>query len=251
MSHTTLGLISFGAIFGGVIIGMLVARCLPGQHLSPETQSAVTVSVAVIGTLAALVLGLMISAANRSFSARSDQVRELSVQLIRIDRNLRRYGPEADDARLALHAWAKAKTQQLFPEKGRIPPSAGGTIIMLETVQDEILDLEPKDARQEHLRSLCLTLTSTVIQARWALETLTGQSTPAPFLVLLIFWLSMVFASFGLFAPPNPTTIVMLLLCAVAVSGGIYFIEELDHPASGLIQVSPDAMRRAVSEIAN
>jgi len=251
MSHTTLGLISFGAIFGGVIIGMVVARCLPGQHLSPETQSAVTVSVAVIGTLAALVLGLMISAANRSFSARSDQVRELSVQLIRIDRNLRRYGPEADDARLALHAWAKAKTQQLFPEKGQVPPSAGGTIIMLETVQDEILDLEPNNPRQEHLRSLCLTLTSTVIQARWALETLTGQSTPAPFLVLLIFWLSMVFASFGLFAPPNPTTIVMLLLCAVAVSGGIYLIEELDHPASGLIQISPDPMRRAVSEIAN
>jgi hypothetical protein len=43
----------------------------------------------------------------------------------------------------------------------------------------------------------------------------------------------------------------MLLLCAVAVSGGIYFIEELDNPASGLIQISPDAMRKAVNEIAN
>ena len=70
-------------------------------------------------------------------------------------------------------------------------------------------------------------------------------------LTLLVFWLSIVFASFGLFAPPNPTTIVMLVLCAVAVSGGIYFIEELDNPASGLIQVSPDAMRKAVNEIAN
>jgi hypothetical protein len=251
MNHTIIGLISFAAIFGGVIAGMLVARRLPGHHLNAETQSAVTVSVAVIGTLSALVLGLMITAANRSFSARSDDVRELAVQLIRIDRNLHRYGPEADDVRLALHAWAKAKMQQLFPEKGQEPPSAQGTIIMLESVQDEILDLVPKNPRQTYLRTLCLTLTSAIIQARWSLETLTGQSIPIPFLILLVFWLSIVFASFGLFAPPNPTTIIMLLFCAVAVSGEIYFIEELDNPASGLIQVAPDAMRNAVKEIAN
>jgi hypothetical protein len=251
MSHINIGLISFAAIFCGVIAGMLVARCLPGRHLSTETQSAVTVSVAVIGTLSALVLGLMISAANRSFSTRSDNVREVSLQLIRIDRNLRRYGPEADDARLALHAWAKAKTQQLFPEKGQERPSNQGTIIMLESVQDEILDLEPKNPQQDYLRTLCLTLTSTIIHERWSLEMLTGQSIPFPFLILLVFWLSIVFVSFGLFAPPNPTTIVILLLCSVAVSGGIYFIEELDNPASGLIQISPDAMRKAVNEIGN
>jgi len=251
MSNYVIGLISFAAIFGGVLIGRFVANRLPGHHLSSETQSAITVSVAVIGTLSALVLGLMISAANSSFSARSDNVREVSLQLIRIDRNLRRYGPEADDARLALHAWAKAKTQQLFPEKGQEPPSNQGTIIMLESVQDEILDLEPKNPRQTYLRTLCLTLTSTIIQARWSLETRTGHSIPVPFLILLVFWLSIVFASFGLFAPPNPTTIVMLLLCSVAVSGAIYFIEELDNPASGLIRISPDVMRNAVNEIGN
>ena len=122
---------------------------------------------------------------------------------------------------------------------------------MLESLQDEILDLEPKNPRQTYLRTLCLTLTSTIIHAGWSLETLTGHSIPVPFLILLVFWLSIVFASFGLFAPPNPTTIVMLLLCSVAVSGGIYFIEELDDPVSGLIQISPDAMRKAVNEIAN
>src|SRR6476646_698005 len=98
MSHSAIGLVSFAAIFGGIMAGMFIGRRLPGHHLSIETQSAVTVSVAVIGTLSALVLGWMITAANRSFSARSDEVRELSVQLIRIDRNLRRYGPEGDEA---------------------------------------------------------------------------------------------------------------------------------------------------------
>jgi hypothetical protein len=77
----------------------------------------------------------MISAANTSFSARSDEVRKLSLQLIRMERNLRRYGPEADDARAKLRAWAIAKTQQLFPRKGEARPSSEATIVMLESVQ--------------------------------------------------------------------------------------------------------------------
>src|SRR3954453_17613766 len=119
MISIIIGLISFGAIFGGALVGLFVRRRLPGHHLSADTQSAVTVSVAVIGTLAALVLGLMITAANSSFSARTDEVRQLSLQLIRIDRNLRRYGPEAEDARAKLREWATAKSQELFPEKGQ------------------------------------------------------------------------------------------------------------------------------------
>src|SRR3954454_23403929 len=131
MNHFVIGLISFAAIFAGALIGLFAAHRLPGHHLGKETQSAINVSVAVLGTLSALVLGLMITAANSSFSARSEEVRELSLQLIRMDRNLRRYGPEAADARMKLREWATAKTQQLFPEKGRPNRSSEQTIAML------------------------------------------------------------------------------------------------------------------------
>jgi hypothetical protein len=250
MTNIVIGLTSFVTIFGGVVIGRLVARYLPGRHLSAETQSVVTVSVAVIATLAALVLGLLISAANSSFSARTDEVRELSLQLIRMDRNLRRYGSEADDARTKVHAWATIKTQQLFPEKDKPHPSGEEAIVMLEGVQDALLQLTPTNERQKYLRTLCLTLSSDLIQARWSLEVRAGHSIPLPFLVLLIFWLAIVFASFGLFAPANPTATIALLLCCLAVSGGIVLIEELDNPVSGLIQLPSDAMRKALLEIA-
>jgi len=193
----------------------------------------------------------MISAANTSFSVRADKVRELSLQLIRIDRNLRRYGPEGADARAKLHAWTAAKVQQLFPEEGKPAPTSQSTIVMLESVQDALLALTPKDERQTYLRSLCLTLSSNLIQARWSLETRAGYSIPVPFLVLLIFWLAIVFASFGLFAPANPTAIVALLLCAIAVSGGIVLIEELDNPTSGLIRLPSDSMQKALFEISH
>jgi len=237
------------AIFGGVLVGRFAARRLPSRHLSADTQTAVTVSVAVIGTLSALVLGLMISAANTSFSARSDEIRQLSLQLIRVDRNLRRYGPEADDVRTKLHAWADVKIQQLFREKGQPQPSSDTAIVMLEGVQDALLALAPTNERQKYLHTLSLTLSSQLIQARWALEIRAGHSTPAPFLALLIFWLAIVFASFGLFAPANPTAIAALLLCSLAVAGGIALIEDLDNPGSGFIKLPSDSLRKALVEI--
>ena len=249
MIHLVTGLISFAAIFAGALIGLFARKRLPSHHLSSETQSAITVSVAVVGTLSALVLGLMITAANSSFSARSDEVRELSLQLIRMDRNLRRYGPESAEARANLRVWALAKLQQLFPEKGKPPVGPETTIVLLEHVQDAVLNLTPQTERQRYLRTLCATLSSTMIQARWGLEQRVGHSIPVPFLVLLIFWLTIVFTSCGLFAPANPTVIVALFLCSVAVSGGIYLIEELDKPLSGFIHISPDSMRKALVEI--
>lgn len=249
MNHFTIGLISFAGIFGGALLGLFAARRLPPHHRSSETQTAITVSVAVIGTLAALVLGLMITAANSSFTTRSEEVRELSLQLIRMDRNLRRYGPEADGVRAELRAWATAKIQQLFPEKDKAAPSSDQTIEMLEAIQDGLMALKPRDERQEHLRTLCLTLSSAMIQARWGLETHAGHSIPIPFLVLLIFWLAIVFASFGLFAPPNPTTMLALLLCAIAVAGGIFLIEDLDNPGGGFVRLPADSLKRAYTEI--
>jgi hypothetical protein len=249
MSPIVIGLISFVAVFGGALIGLFVRRRLPSHHLSSETQSAVTVAVAVIGTLSALVLGLLISAANSSFSRALDEVRQSSLQVIRMERNLRRYGPEADDARAKLRAWATIKLQQLSPEKGQSPPSPQKGIETLESVQHALLALTPKDEEQKYLRTLCLTLSSNLIQERWLLEEHTGHTIPVPFLVLLVFWLAIVFASFGVFAPTNATTIVALLLCSVAVAGGITLIEDLDDPSSGFIRFPSAPMRKALVEI--
>ena len=250
MTNYIIGSISFVVIFGGVLIGMFCARRLPERHLSSQTQSVVTVSVAVIGTLSALVLGLMISVAYSSYSKASDEVRDLSLQVIRIERNLRRYGPEATEARATLHIWAIAKLQELFPEKGKPSISSETTIKLLEVIQMDLLALTPKDNEQEYLRTLCVTLSSNMIQERWALKQ-TGHSIPIPFLVVLIFWLAIVFASFGLFAPANPTAIAALLLCSVAVAGGIALIEDLSDPRSGLIRFPSEAMYNALVEIAH
>ena len=249
MNEVVIGLISFVAIFGSALLGISAARALPEHHLSDETRTAVSVSTAVVGTLSALVLGLMISTASSSFSARSSQVTAISVDLIRINRMMQRYGPEADDVRAKLRTYATAKTQDLFPASGEPSRSSEATVAMMETTQDAILSLVPADEGHRWLRSQALTLSDGLLQARWLLAEQEASSIPFPFLVLLIFWLTIVFASFGLFAPRNGTAIVVLCLCSMAVSGGITMILELGSPFSGLVRVSAEPMRDALAQI--
>lgn len=204
---------------------------------------------AIVGTLSALVIGLMISTANNSFSTRSSEVSRIAVDIVRLNRVMQRYGPEADDARVKLRTYAEAKMQELFPAAGEQSASTEATVRMMEATQESILLLVPTDPRQRWLRSQALTLSDDVLQARWLLAEQRASNIPMPFLILLIFWLSLVFASFGLFAPRNATTIVVFCLCSVAVSGGITMILELDSPFSGLVHVSGEPMRQALAEI--
>lgn len=204
---------------------------------------------AIVGTLSALVIGLMISTANNSFSTRSSEVSRIAVDIVRLNRVMQRYGPEADDARVKLRTYAEAKMQELFPAAGEQSASTEATVRMMEATQESILLLVPTDPRQRWLRSQALTLSDDVLQARWLLAEQRASNIPMPFLILLIFWLSLVFASFGLFAPRNATTIVVFCLCSVAVSGGVTMILELDSPFSGLVHVSGEPMRQALAEI--
>ena len=70
-----------------------------------------------------------------------------------------------------------------------------------------------------------------------------------PFLIVLVFWLAMIFITFGLFAPTNLTVIAVLLVCALSVAGAIFLILELDRPFSGLIQVSDAPLRDAFGRL--
>jgi hypothetical protein len=63
-------------------------------------------------------------------------------------------------------------------------------------------------------------------QARSLLLEQAGSSIPAPFLVVMVFWLAIIFTRFGLFAPYNATIVATLFLCALSVSGAIFLILE-------------------------
>ena len=206
--------------------------------------------MADVGTITALVLGLLISNANTSFIARSSEVTTLSADILRLDQMLRMYGPEGNPARGKLLQFAMRKTNDLFPTNLKdVRVNNENTYETLQQVEYLMLELEPPDARRQWFLQQALLHAAKIGNTHWLLGQEAGQGTPKVFVALLVFWLSLLFASFGLFAPRNLLTALTLVLCAMAVSGGVEMILELEQPFAGVLHISPASMHRTVDSL--
>ena len=249
-SYLYICIIAFVAMFGGALLGIFTARALPGHHLSSESGSAVKLSTAVVVSLTSMVLALMLSSANGSFSANAGIVKKLSSDFIHLDHMLRTYGPEANEARANLRAYATRKNAELFSASEAPSTSNRETSDLLDTLLEGILSLLPTDRRQTTLVAQALTITTNIYAERWLLWENPGTTVPVQFLFVLIFWLFLIFVSFGLFAPRNGTVFVSFFLTSLAVTGAILMILELGDPMHhSWLQVSSEPMRRALAEI--
>jgi hypothetical protein len=246
-----IGVIVFAVIMAGAFGGWTIGQCLPMHHLTDETKGVVTVSMGVVATISALVLGLLISNANTSFVERRNEITRLSADIIRLDHMLRRYGPDAAPIRDALRHYAERKANDLFPENPGDPVRIDddSTYDLLFQIEERLLALRPADPRQQWLIGQAITLATNVGNTRWLLVQQEGQGVPKAFLALVTFWLTLLFASFGLFAPRNLTSAFALALCAIAVSGAVEMILEFEQPFTRLVRISPLPMRNAVHEL--
>lgn len=251
MSSIPLGVLFVVILFGSAVAGMVAANYLPEHHLNPETKSVVSVSTAVLGTLAALVVGLLISTANTSFTDKANEVTNLSVDVISLDRLLRRYGPEAGNARSLLRRYAAAKYGDLFPNGRKPRPNLENdtTLRVMEELQSNIVALTPANEEQRWLGAQALQVTAGITAGRWRLGQEDMVRTPARLVILVLFWFAVIFASFGLFAPRNMTSVTAIFLCAVGIGSAVRMTTELERPFSGLIRVPSAPLAQALQVI--
>ncbi len=246
MSSLAIGLIILACVFGGTLLGFLLRYLLPDHHLSKESQDAVKLGTGLISTMAALVLGLLVSSAKSAYDRQKDEVTEMSANVLRLDRTLEFYGPETQPIRAAMRKAVETFIGRLWhhtaPPAGANPLSVGG-----EAAYEGILQLQPTTPMQHKLQSQAESVMNDIGRTRLLLLQQSGSAISRPLLCTLVFWLTVIFISFGLFAPRNPTVLAALFLCAVAVSGALYLILEMDHPFDGLIQISEAPMRHALT----
>src|SRR5215469_11197141 len=249
MSATAIGLIVFALVFGSALLAMYVHGALPEHHLSPDSKDVVKLGVALIATMSALVLSLLVASAKSAFDRRSSQLVQASADIILLDRALARYGPETREARALLQRSVAATVERFWPAGGAKPIAVDPNTSPVEALYDKVEALSPQNEAQSSLRSQAMTLAAEVGRTRLLLFENLGSSIPVPFLVVLVFWLCIIFASFGLFAPRNATVIVVLCVCALSVSGAIFLILELDQSFEGLLQVSSAPLRAALAQL--
>jgi len=241
MSPFEISGVIFICIFGSALLGMWLRGVLPERHLDAETKDLVKVGVGLIGTMAALLLGLLVASAKNSFDARGSELTQVAANTILLDRALAHYGPETNEVRGILKVAVGRAIDQFWSKQSGVDARTNREIIF-----DMIQALVPHSDVQRALQAQAESIAINLAQTRWLLFAQSGTAISTPFLVVVVFWLSVLFVSFGLFAPRNGTAIATLLVSAISVAGALFLILELDHPFSGLIQVSSAPLRNAL-----
>jgi hypothetical protein len=249
MGSVTVNSTVFAFVFGGALAGMLLRVVLPRHHLSSESKEVIKLGAGLVGTMAALILGLVVASAKSSHDAQSTELTQTSANIILLDRVLAHYGPETQEVRGVLRravvqvlnqTWSKDRS-----ETSRLEPASSDG----EILYDKIQGLSPGDASQRSLQSQALTIAMNLGQTRWLMYEQQTTAVSKPLLIIIVFWLMIVFICWGLLAPPNGTLVATLCVSALAASGAIFLILEMYTPYQGWIQISSAPLNAALAHL--
>jgi hypothetical protein len=227
---------------------MLLRNMLPEQYLSPDTKDLVRLGAGLIATIAALVLGLLIASAKSSADTQGNQVKQLTADIILLDQLLAQYGPETTEVRNSLRRAVGAAADQIWHNdssvsgnKAPFEATAAG-----EELFAKLRQLSPQNPDQRILQERAIQTYTDIAHTRLLLFTQGDNPIPMPFLIVLFFWVSIIFANFSLFAEPKPIAIGAQVVFALSAAAAIFLVLELSQPFSGLMQISSTPLRNAL-----
>ena len=224
-------------ILAGTFVGGWLRSRLPAHHLSKESESVVKLGVGLIATLSALVLGLLISSAKSTYDAKTSELNQITANIIMIDQLLSEYGPDVRPAREKLRSSVRNMVQKIWNEGNANSGAFTPTAASVETWR--LVNSLPTQTEMQRVLSGQITdAARSLSQLRLLLFAQSGGSIPVPFLVILVFWLAIIFASFSLFGSMNTTVLAFTFLFALSAAGAIFLIYELDSPFTGMLQIS-------------
>src|SRR4029077_12004331 len=147
MNSTTISLIVFACVFGGALLGIFLHAVLPQHHLAPDSKDIVKLGVGLVGTMAALVLGLLVASAKGSYDNQNTELTQMSANIALLDRGLALYGPETKETRAVLRGAVVRILDQMWSKDGAgsspmAAPSGG------EILYEKIQGLSPKNDTQ-------------------------------------------------------------------------------------------------------
>ncbi|OAF11164.1 hypothetical protein AXW67_23645 [Bradyrhizobium neotropicale] len=248
MMNLLISLLVFALMFGGALAGMAVRKLLSEHHLHSDSRDVVKLTAGLIGTLTALVLGLLIASAKTTFDQKENQVRQLTATIILLDDLVTQYGPEATSLRKLLRQSIPPMADRIWHEQANSTgkPTRFEPSVEAWAFYSELERLSPNNDMQRSLQSRAIAAFTEGAQMRLRLFTQVGSSIPTPFLVIVVFWLSAIFVSATLFVRTNVVVMISLFVCALSFASAIFLILELDDPFTGLMGISSSILRSAL-----
>jgi hypothetical protein len=251
MTPLLMSLAAFACIFAGTFLGIFIRRRLPDHHLSGDTKDVVRQGTALIATLASLVLGLLIASANGRYETENSHIKQIIANIILLDNTLALYGPEAEPVRTLLRSDLDVMADKIWGESrpafdGAKPFQADALGL---SIYSEALKLAPTTDAQRFYQARAMDTLVDIGKTRLLLYTSTTGSIPLPFLIVLVGWLALIFASISLFAESNMRTIAILCIFSFAASAAIFLILELSQPFLGLMMISDEPFRHSLAAL--
>ena len=228
---------------------MSLRPALPERHLNSDSREAVRVAMGLVATMVALVLSLLIASAKSSYDTQNSELTDVSSKAVLLDRLLAHYGADSKKARQEVRNSVVRILDKIGQEdrtgaSQKEPPSTGS-----EVLYDEIQALSPKDDAHRSMQSQALSIAIGLGQTRWLMYEQRANTVSKQLLTALIFWLTVLFISFGLFAPRNPTVFFVLFVSALSVSCANLLILGMYTPYEGLIRLSDTPLRNALAQL--
>jgi len=249
MSSIEIGIGTFALVFGGALLGTFIGTKLPKHHLNADTKDVVRLAMALVGTLTGMVLGPLIGSAKTYYDTQNNELMQLSSNVSLLGGVLRSYGPEAKDVHESLRGAVEQTLADNWPnhqiENWRISPKGE----RIQHVYDQVRALAPSDEDHRMMRSEAISLVRNIAQLHSLVLAQGGTTAMAPLLFVLIFWMTSIFVSWGLFSRANPITVTTFLVAAVCVSAAISLILELYTPYKGLLHLSSEPLRVAYDSL--
>jgi hypothetical protein len=251
LNATSISLVAFGCTLIAALAAIYIRERLPAHHLKGDSQEFLKLVLGLIATITALVLGLLISSAHSSFDGQQAEVQRLSVDFYQIDRILARFGADAADDRTLLHNIVASDIERIWAkdQSGSAEYAPLSAEREAGRLFDGIAGLPTKTDLERFGQSRALQLLAGAAETRRLMAEQSRGSLSAPFMIVLICWLAVLFFGFGLFTRINATVVAALVVGCLSVAGAIFLILEMNRPFGGWMQVSSAPLRDALAQM--
>jgi hypothetical protein len=251
LSSLVISFVVFVCCSSSAALGIILHVKLPDNHFDTDSKDVVKSVMGIIATMSALVLSLLIASAKSSYDMQSSEIQQLSANVVQLDRALALYGTDAADARKVLRQAVIAAHDRIWPGADRrsvnLDPAAGrGDVQAFFNIMER---LTPATDIQRHAQSTALQLVSGLTHTRMLMFEQIDSTISWPLLVVLIFWVSVLFLGFGLFARLQIIVTGTLFIGALSVASAVFLMLELSEPYHGLLQVSDSPVQAALGQI--
>jgi hypothetical protein len=160
-------------------------RRIAGTSSELDSKDAIKLATAIVATLSALPLGLLVASAKTSFDTADTQLRNSIARTVLLDRVMAHYGPETREAHVQLRQVVETSLRQFWGGTGGTNPNAVGDDPGVESVQDKLRAIAPQTETQRWLLSRALQISGDIAEAHWLMFERSEAGFPWPFLILV------------------------------------------------------------------